>query len=53
MIYNYVIFRAIDVHALIGNVGGYIGLCLGYSLLHVPKLIEENYMKLQSYYVKG
>ena len=32
-------FRAIDIQALIGNVGGYIGLVLGYSLLQIPGLI--------------
>ena len=29
-------FRAIDIQVLIGNVGGYIGLCLGYSFLQIP-----------------
>ena len=32
-------FRAIDIQALIGNVGGYIGLVLGYSFLQIPSLI--------------
>ena len=30
--------RAIDVNGLIGNIGGYIGLCLGYSILQIPNL---------------
>ena len=25
---------------LVGNVGGYMGLFLGYSLIHLPKLIK-------------
>ena len=33
------IFRAIDIQALIGNVGGYIGLCLGYSILQIPDFV--------------
>ena len=32
--------RSIDVHSLIGNIGGYIGLCLGYNLLQVPALLS-------------
>ena len=31
--------RAIDIPTLIGNIGGYIGLCLGYSLLQIPELV--------------
>ena len=31
--------RAIDIQALVGNIGGYIGLLLGYSLLQIPDLI--------------
>ena len=33
--------RAIDSHSLIGNIGGYIGLCLGYNILQVPSLIAS------------
>ena len=33
------IYRSIDSHTLIGNIGGYIGLCLGYNFLQVPALI--------------
>ena len=32
--------RSIDGHSLIGNIGGYIGLCLGYNLLQVPALLS-------------
>ena len=35
--------RAIDWQALIGNVGGYVGVCLGYTLLHVPMLLANIY----------
>ena len=33
------IYRSIDSHTLIGNIGGYIGLCLGYNFLQAPALI--------------
>ena len=33
-------YRSIDVHSLIGNIGGYIGLCLGYNLLQVPAMLS-------------
>lgn len=31
--------RSIDGHSLVGNIGGYIGLCLGYNLLQAPALL--------------
>ena len=40
MIYDIHFHRSIDVHSLIGNIGGYIGLCLGYNLLQVPALLS-------------
>ena len=40
MIYDIHFNRAIDVNALIGNIGGYIGLCLGYNILQVPALLS-------------
>ena len=45
----YVLFkRAIDINSLIGNIGGYIGLCLGYSLLQIPLFIKKILTKLLS-----
>lgn len=32
-------YRAISIQTLIGNVGGYIGMCLGYSLLQFPNFM--------------
>ena len=32
-------FRAIDIQALIGTIGGYIGLFLGYSVLQIPSML--------------
>ena len=39
MLTYYTYFRAIDTQGLIGNIGGYIGLVLGYSLLQIPDFI--------------
>ena len=46
----YLIYRAIDAQALVGNIGGYIGLCLGYSFLQIPALILFIMRKLKKYY---
>ena len=37
--FEFLYFRAIDIQGLIGNVGGYIGLFLGYSFLQIPDFI--------------
>ena len=42
-------FRAIDIQALIGNIGGYIGLCLGYSILQIPQFIVLILCKVKVY----
>ena len=34
-------FRAIDINALIGTIGGYIGLFLGYSILQFPDFVFQ------------
>ena len=36
-----VTFRAINWLSLIGNIGGYVGICLGYSLLQLPNVIHQ------------
>ena len=41
--------RAIDIQALVGNVGGYIGLCLGYSILQIPDLVLLILYKVKMY----
>ena len=43
-------FRAIDFQALIGNIGGYIGLLLGYSLLQIPEFITWVMFKFKRYF---
>ena len=40
--------KAIDINSLFGNIGGYIGLCLGYSLLQIPLFIKKMMTKLLS-----
>ena len=32
-------FRALDVHSLIGYIGGYVGLLLGISVLQIPGIL--------------
>ena len=39
-----------DSHTLITNIGGYIGLCLGYNLLQLPALITTVFRKLKDYF---
>ena len=34
-------FRAIDMQGLIGLIGGYVGLVLGYSFLQIPYMITS------------
>ena len=38
-IFRFFCSRAIDIQGLVGNVGGYIGLFLGYSFLQIPDVI--------------
>ena len=34
-------FRSINWLSLVGNIGGYVGMCLGYSLLQLPNLLGQ------------
>ena len=43
---------AFDLQALVGNVGGYIGLSLGYSILQVPEVILCVVGKKRKYLMK-
>ena len=42
--------RAISPQTLIGNVGGYIGMCLGYSLLQFPNFLLLITDKIKKWY---
>ena len=44
MIFN---FRAINEQSLVGNIGGYLGLFMGYSILQLPVLIHAILKKLE------
>ena len=42
-------FRAIGIEQLIGSVGGYIGLCMGYSIVQIPEIIINVAIYLKKY----
>ena len=42
------LIRALDEQSLFGNIGGYVGACLGYSFLQIPGFIHVMYAKYQS-----
>ena len=44
-------YRAIDIHSLIGNIGGYVGLLLGVSILQVPSLLLQFVHKVKRAYM--
>ena len=39
--------RAMDWQALMGNVGGYVGTFLGYTILQIPNVLRKLYEKIQ------
>ena len=45
--------QAVDVHSLIGNIGGYVGLCLGYNFLQIPALITIVSRIFKKYFKSG
>ena len=45
-------YRAIDVQALVGNAGGYIGLLLGYSVLQIPEFFLLILKNLKRYFLE-
>ena len=42
-------YRAIDVHSLIGYIGGYVGLLLGFSILQMPDLLLHGFDMVKRY----
>ena len=42
--------KDIDINTLIGYIGGYIGLILGYSILQIPDYLVVSIRKVKSYY---
>ena len=43
--------KDIDINTLIGYIGGYIGLILGYSILQIPEYLVVFIRKVKSYYL--
>ena len=41
------LLRSFDIQSLIGNAGGYIGICVGYSFYQLPILLDIIYRKIQ------
>ena len=52
MLFQYLfgIFRAIDINVLIGNIGGYVGLLLGFSILQAPDLLMQLFGTWKRFY---
>ena len=44
-----VLSRQFDLQNLIGNAGGYVGICVGYSFLQLPKSITMIVLRIKSY----
>ena len=40
--------RELNIQSLIGNAGGYVGICVGYSILHIPNLITAIHRKIMN-----
>ena len=45
-------YREIDTEQLVGSIGGYVGLCLGFSIAQIPKLIIYIVICLKNDYEK-
>ena len=43
-------FRAIDINVLIGNIGGYVGLLLGVSILQAPEALSRLFGMFSKFY---
>ena len=42
--------RAVDFQTLVGNVGGYIGLLLGYSIIQLPTFLTDCYGAIRKFF---
>ena len=40
--------REVNMQSLIGNAGGFVGICLGYSILQLPSLLFMVYKKVKT-----
>ena len=50
--FTYLNLRAINAQALVGNIGGYLGLFTGYSILQLPSILHAFTRKLKTWYSK-
>ena len=41
--------REVDWLSLVGNIGGYVGICLGYCLLQLPEFIVKSIKSTMDY----
>ena len=44
-------YRAIDVHSLMGYIGGYVGLLLGFSVLQIPEILLAAFDKARKFHL--
>ena len=57
MFLSYIFFsnlnqRAINEQTLVGNIGGYLGLFMGYSILQLPSMIHMLARKIRNWYLR-
>ena len=38
--------KAYDTKSLVGNIGGYVGMILGYALLNIPGILTEIFQNI-------
>ena len=43
-------YRAVDVHSLLGYVGGYVGLLLGFSIVQIPEFLLLAFKRMKTIY---
>ena len=41
--------REVDWLSLVGNIGGYVGICLGYCLVQLPDYISKLRISIKEY----
>ena len=46
-------YRAIDLNSLLGYMGGYVGVLLGFSVLQIPDLLLEAIDKMKELFPVG
>ena len=50
ILFEYIsLFQALNIESLLGNIGGYVGMFLGVSLLQFPGLLSDAAKMLKSF----